>query len=147
MCDYDSLQRKTNKDKENYTNSLMYCGVIGIISSKSIVANDILSCYYLRQSVEQVFGFLKDDLGLLPIRKHNDATIRGYLFLQFIALIMFIKIREQVGNKYTVEKLLMVLSSLKCKIFTDQIIPAELTKEQKLILKNYDILVPRFLGI
>lgn len=125
----------------------IFCGILGLVSSKSIAAKEILACYYLRQSVEQVFGFLKDDLGLLPIRKHSDATIRGYLFLQFIALIIFIKIREKLPQKYTVEKALMVLSGLKCKVFTNQIIPAEPTKEQKIILKNYDILVPKYLGI
>ena len=147
MYEYSNLQRKTIKDKESYNNDLISCGIIGLISSKSIATKEILSCYYLRQSVEQVFGFLKDDLGLLPIRQHNDATVRGYLFLQFIALIIYIKIREKLEQKYTVEKILMILSGLKCKVFTNQVIPAELTKEQKLILKNYDILVPKFLGI
>ena len=147
MHEYGNLQRKTIKNKESYKNNLICCGIIGLVSSKSIATKEILSCYYLRQSVEQVFGFLKDDLGLLPIRKHNDATIRGYLFLQFITLIIFIKIREKLQQKYTVEKMLMILSGLKCKVFTNQVIPAELTKDQKLILKNYDILVPKFLGI
>lgn len=147
MHEYGQLQRKTTADKESYKNKLIFCGILGLVSSKSIAAKEILACYYLRQSVEQVFGFLKDDLGLLPIRKHSDATIRGYLFLQFIALIIFIKIREKLPQKYTVEKILMVLSGLKCKVFTDQIIPAEPTKEQKMILTNYDILVPKFLGI
>jgi transposase len=147
MHEYGQLQRKTTADKEAYNNKLIFCGILGLVSSKSIAAKEILACYYLRQSVEQVFGFLKDDLGLLPIRKHSDATIRGYLFLQFIALIIFIKIREKLPQKYTVEKALMALSGLKCKVFTNQIIPAEPTKEQKIILKNYDILVPKSLGI
>ncbi len=41
----------------------------------------------------------------------------------------------------------MILRGLKCKVFTDQTIPAELTKEQKKILKIYNILVPKNLGI
>ena len=147
MLNYDNLTRKTKADKVNYTKQLSMVGIIGLVSSKSIKEDEILSCYYLRQSVEQVFGFLKDDLNLLPIRHRNDETIRGYLFLQFIALIFFIKIRENIKNKYTVEKILMILRGLKCKVFENQVIPAELTKEQKQILEIYKILVPTNLGI
>lgn len=147
MLNYDNLNRKTKIVKTNYTKSLSVVGIIGLISSKSIPKQEILSSYYLRQSVEQVFGFLNDDLNLLPIRHHNDDTIRGYLFLQFLALIFFIKIRENIKNKYTVEKILIILRGLKCKVFDNQIIPAELTKEQKQISQTYDILVPKNLGI
>jgi hypothetical protein len=147
MLNYDNLSRKTKTSKANYTQLLSIVGIIGIVSSKSIPEKEILSSYYLRQSVEQVFGFLKDDLNLLPIRHHNDDTIRGYLFLQFLALIFFIKIRENIKNTYTVEKILMILRGLKCKVFDDQIIPAELTKEQKYISKIYNIIVPKNLGI
>jgi transposase len=113
MLNYDNLARKTKIDKTNYSKSLSIVGIIALISSKSISEKEILSCYYLRQSVEQVFGFLKDDLNLLPIRHRNDDTIRGYLFLQFLALIFFIKIRENIKNKYTVEKILMILRGIK----------------------------------
>jgi transposase len=147
MLNYDNLSRKTKGDKTNYTKLLSIVGIIGLISSKSIPEAEILSSYYLRQSVEQVFGFLKDDLNLLPIRHRNDDTIRGYLFLQFLALVFFIKIRENVKNKYTVEKILMILRGLKCKVFENQVIPAELTKEQKQISQIYNILVPKKLGI
>jgi transposase len=63
------------------------CGVMILVSSKKIEPQEVVSCYYMRQAVEQVFGFCKDDLSLLPIRRHNESTIRGYLFMQFLTLI------------------------------------------------------------
>ena len=118
-----------------------------LISSKDILSNEIVSAYYLRQSIEQIFGFSKDDLGLLPIRNHNDLTVRGYLFLQFILLILYIQIREKLFGISTVEQAIINLKKLKCKVFDKKIIPAEPTKTQRLIFEQNKILVPKFLGI
>ena len=81
--------------------------------------------------------------------KHQLMVIpvRGYLFLQFILLIFYIKIREKISANYTVEQTLLILRKLKCKVYDSQIIPAELTKNQKLIFEQTEILVPKFLGI
>lgn len=150
MQDYADLPKKTKVHKESYTSKLTSCGIIGLISSKSITNTEILDCYYLRQSVEQIFGFLKDDLGLIPLRKHSNDTIRGYLLLQFIALVIFIQIRQLLPKKYTVEKALLVLSALKCKVFEENIIPSEITEEQKMILSKYEqfkAMVPKILEI
>ena len=118
-----------------------------LISSKKIAISEVLSSYYLRQSIEQIFGFSKSDLGLLPIRNHNNDTVKGYLFFQFILLIFYIKIREKYLDTYTVEQLLLILRKLKCKVYETQIIPGELTKKQRLIFEQSEILMPNFLGI
>ena len=135
-------------DQEKYKLAYSSCGVMILVSSKEIPSNEVVSAYYLRQSIEQIFGFSKDDLGLLPIRNHNDLTVRGYLFLQFILLILYIQIREQlVPISTTVEQAIINLRKLKCKVFNDKIIPAESTKTQRLIFEQQRILVPNFLGI
>ncbi len=56
------------------------CGVMVLIASKKIPESEVVAAYYMRQSVEQVFGFCKDDLNILPIRRHSEDTVRGYLF-------------------------------------------------------------------
>ena len=100
-----------------------------------------------RQSVEQVFSVSKSDLSLLPIRNHNERTVRGYLFLQFILLILYLRIQDEISKDYTVEQLLLTLRKLKCKVFDDKIIPSELTKKQRIIFEDAEIIVPNFLGI
>lgn len=139
----DKSERDEKKDKLE----LLSCGIMILVSSKTIPVTEVLSAYYLRQSIEQIFGFSKSDLGLLPIRHHNDDTVRGYLFFQFIMLIFFIKIREQMSNNYTVEQAILILRKLKCKVFDDRIIPMELSKKQRMIFEQAKILVPKFLGI
>jgi transposase len=134
--DIDKAKTKLNK-----------CGIMILISSKNIEASEVVSCYYMRQSVEQIFGFMKDDLDALPIRRHNDDTIRGYLFLQFIILVIFVQLRQKLEFKYTVEQALLQLRNLKCKVFPDQLLIAESTKHQKNVFNLCNVLVPKSLGI
>ena len=137
------LERKKNKYKLEFSS----CGIMVLISSKKIAVEEVLSSYGLRQSVEQVFSVSKSDLSLLPIRNHNERTVRGYLFLQFILLILYLRIQDEISKDYTVEQLLLTLRKLKCKVFDDKIIPSELTKKQRIIFEDAEIIVPNFLGI
>lgn len=139
----DKSERNEQVDKLAF----LSCGIMILVSSKKMPVTEVLSAYYLRQSVEQIFRFSKSDLGVLPIRNHNDLTVRGYLFLQFLLLIFFIKIREKISNDYTVEQVLLILRKLKCKVFDTQIIPMELNKKQRAIFEHSKIMVPKFLGI
>jgi len=123
------------------------CGLMILISSKKIEAQEVVSCYYMRQAVEQVFGFCKDDLNLLPIRRHNERTIRGYLFMQFLALILFIELREKLLKLCTVEQALMLLRHLKCKVFEKELLISEPTKKQKEILDQISVMAPTSMGI
>lgn len=81
----------------------------------------MVSCYYVHQSVGKVSGFMKDDLDSLPIKRHNDETIRSYLFLQ--------------------------LRNLKCKTFIYQFLVDELTKYQKEVCSLCRVIAPKKLGI
>ena len=47
----------------------------------------------------------------------------------------------------TVEQAIMTIRKQKCKVFDKKIIPAELTKKQRLIFEQLKIIVPNFLGI
>jgi len=138
---------KSDRDQNADQLSFLSCGMMVLVSSKQIPVDEILSSYYLRQSIEQIFGFSKSDLNLLPIRNHNDKTIRGYLFFQFLLLIFYIKIREEYLKEYTVEQLAMILRRVKCKVYESRVIPLERDKKQREIFEQAKILVPKFLGI
>ena len=144
---YKYCNNKAEKNEVKDQLEFASCGIMILISSKKIKASEILSIYYLRQSVEQVFGFSKHDLGLLPIRNHNCETVKGYMFFQFLLLILYISIRKIFINEYTVEQVLLILKKLKCKVFDMKIIIAEKTKNQREIFEQSQILVPKFLGI
>ena len=89
--------------------------------------------------------FNKHDLSLLPVRHHNELTVRGYLFMQFLSLIIYISMREKIIACSTIEQALLTLRKLKSKVFKDKIIPLEITKQHKAIFNASTILVPNFL--
>lgn len=145
LQNYCKNKSSRNEDKDKF--EVANCGIMILISSKEIPQDEVLAAYYFRLSVEQVFCCAKSDLGLLPIRNHNEKTVRGYLFLQFLLLVIYLKIKEKFADDSTVEQMLLTLRKLKCKLFDHQIIPAELTKKQRLIFEQAGVLVPKFLGI
>lgn len=126
---------------------LQRCGIMILVSSLDFSPESAISSYYSRQAVEQVFGFFKDDLDSLPIRCHHEDTIKGYLFLQFLALILFTQLRVKLPNKFSVEQALLILRTLKAKLFDSQVVIAEKSKKVRIIFEALDILVPNFLGI
>jgi len=135
--------RDANQDSLTFAKA----GIFMLVSSKPIPTNEVMKAYYMRQSVEQVFGFAKSDLDLLPLRCHKDQTVRGYLFLTFLLLIVFIEIRKSLSQDFTVEQAMMITRQLKCKVFDNQIIVQELNKQQKKIFALCNTIVPTSLGI
>ena len=130
------------KIEENNKYAFLNAGIFMLISSQEIEINDVLSAYYTRQSIEQIFGFSKDNLDILPIRCHNNETIQGYFFLQFLLLVVYIGLRETIKEKYTVEQAIIIMRALKCKVYDNKIVISEATKMQKEIFEAAEILVP-----
>ena len=135
------------RDEQKDQWQLRCAGIFTLISSKEIAANELLSAYYMRQSIEQVFGFAKSDLEMLPIRCHSEETIRGYLFLNFLLLVVFTELRKKLEGIFTVEQALLLTQNLKCKIFSKEILVQEPTKKQKQVFELCDTIVPMKLGI
>lgn len=134
-------------EQENVDFYFKKSGVMILVSSKKIESTEVISSYYLRQNIEQIFGFFKDDLDSLPIRRHNDNTIKGYLFLQFITLILFLQFRKKLEEKYTVEQAVLLTRNLKCKVFEKNTLILESNRKQAEIYKLAGVVVPKNLGI
>ena len=56
-----------------------------LLSTRQIRADLILSHYYVRQDVEQVFDISKNYASLLPLNVEKEETFRGHLLMTFIA--------------------------------------------------------------
>lgn len=122
-------------------------GIMILISSFQISKEEVVPAYYIRQTVEKLFGFSKDDLNILPLRGHSEETVRGFIFLQFLSLIAFTQLKNKLGNKATVEEILFTMRNLKCKVYENEILISELSKKQRLIAESLNIMVPKKLGI
>ena len=118
-------------DEQDIEEAIRNKGKFVLISSMEIPINDVMPMYYMRQSAENLFGISKSFLDILPIRTHSIETFRGYLMLTFLALIVYLEYKKKLCNKYTVESALMEMSNLMCRIYENNIIVSEPTKNMK----------------
>lgn len=142
---FDALNNPAEKDDTQ--DKIAQAGMLILISSHALERTEILPSYYTRQSIEQIFGFAKSSNDLLPLRVHSELAINGYLLLGFIALILFVLVRQKLSEKFTVEQALLILRNLKAKIFDSSLIIAEASKKQKNILELLGCTVPTSSGI
>jgi transposase len=132
---------------ENTDSELLAKQIFILISSNVLDRKNVVPLYYKRQQVEQLFGISKDDFELLPLRVHSESTLRGYLLINFIALIIYVNLNNILGDKYRVEETLQIMRNLKCKVYTNKLLISERTKPQREILEHLELLVPKTTGI
>lgn len=142
----NALEEQETDEKEIEL-QLINRGIMILVSSFEIEKEEVISFYYMRQTVEQLFGFSKDDLKLIPLRVHKEETLRGYLLFIFIALTVFVLLKKKIGKNYTVEEVLFKMRNLKCKVFDNEVLINELSKQQKEIITMLNVIVPKKLGI
>jgi transposase len=136
-----SLDSELSKEEKNDLDQKMkVAGFFILLSRKPIDRHEVLPSYYTRQSIEQVFGFAKHNNNILPLRVHDEQSIRGYLMLIFLALIAFVSIRQKLQTP--IDKAFLALRNLKAKIFDDEIIVQEINKKNKDIFKALNIIMP-----
>ena len=141
----DSVDDGIIQDDENY--EIVNKGIMIVVSSFKIPKDEIVPFYYIRQTAEVFFGFSKDDLAILPLRVHSHEGIRGFIFLQFLTLIAFTQLKNKLGKTYTVDEVLLSMRNLKCKVYDNEIMINEVTKEQREMAEKLGVLVPKNLGI
>jgi transposase len=134
-------------DEESIEFELLKSGVMVLVSSFEIDKKEVVPLYYMRHLVEKLIGFSKDDLNLIPLRVHKEETLRGYLLLIFIALTVFAILRKEMGSEFTVEEALLIMRNLKCKVYDDEILVQELTKQHKKFVDKLNIIVPKKMGV
>jgi len=143
----DVTDEKEKHEEHELEYMLKTRGIMILVSSFKIDRSEVVPTYYIRQTAEMLFGFSKDDLKIVPLRVHSEGALRGFLFLQFLALIAFIQIKKKIGKEYTVEDVMLVMRNLKCKVYDNELVVQELTKQQKEIATLFGFLMPKTMGI
>lgn len=102
---------------------------------------ECLSLYRSKDVVEKGFDIMKNDIEVMPANVRKDSTMKGYLFICFLSLILrmrLMKMMREAGlsKMYSVEALMTELEKIRVMILPDgtQIV-TEQTKRQKEILK------------
>jgi len=102
---------------------------------------ECLSLYRSKDIVEKGFDILKNELDVMPANVRKDSTLKGYLFISFLSLILRMRLMKlmregDLVSKYSVEALVTELEKNRVMILPDgsQIV-TEPTKRQKEIFK------------
>jgi transposase len=132
---------------DEINDSLPFKGKLVILCSKDVPVNEIVPLYYTRQQVENIFGISKSFLDILPLRVHSVETLRGYLLLNFLSLIVYLGLKKDLKDHYTVEGALAELSNLSCKLFDNELLVCEPTKKVHHISDLLNVGVPNSLGV
>jgi hypothetical protein len=119
------------------------CGMFVIVSSIDIDINEILSYYYSRQAIEQVFDVCKNNINLLPIRCHNAETTRGHLFVSFITSVFYLLINAKFkATKHSATNAFSTLHYLLSKKIDNNFYIDELNRKMKEVLSILKISIP-----
>jgi len=127
--------KEDKKSEDEIKTELHNKGKLIMISSEDIDENEIIPLYYTRQRVENVFGVMKSELNILPLRVHGVETFRGYIFLNFIALIIELSIQQKLHSKFTLDEVFLTTRNVICKVFDNNIIINEFNKKTKQIFE------------
>jgi transposase len=138
---------KTNESAEKAMAKLKSAGIFVLLSPDKISSNDLLQLYYLRQSAEQIFEISKSYADILPLRVHNENTLRGILMINFLAVAIFKNLDKQLPENIPLANAFKFMRSQKCKVFDDgSIIPIEPNKRQRIIKDYVSNTVGKFSG-
>ncbi|MDR3186701.1 MAG: transposase [Christensenellaceae bacterium] len=87
------------KEIEEIREKLRRRGIFILLSSIKLPTDKILHFYYERQDIEQIFDFAKNDVDLLPLRVHSEATLRGHFMIVFFSTIAHVYMRRILEKK------------------------------------------------
>jgi transposase len=106
---------------------------------------ECLSLYRSKDLVEKGFDVLKNDIELMPVNIRTDSSLKGYLFIAFIALILRMRLTRlmvdsELNKKYSADGLFTELEKIKMMILPDgKRIVSEITKRQREILEGLHV--------
>jgi transposase len=99
-----------------------------------------LSLYKSRDAVEKAFSLMKNDLEVMPLNVKKESTLKGYLLVCFIALLISMRLSKMMSEanlvkKYSIDGIFTELEKIKLIVMPDERkIVSEITKRQKDIL-------------
>lgn len=130
---------EANEDElsdDEISKKLQRKGIFVLLSAAEITEKEILPLYYLRQSAEQIFQISKSHADILPLRIHSEDTFKGILLLNFLSVVLYINLRNQLPENMTVDSAVKEMRNLMCKVYDDDsVIHCEPNKKQRIILE------------
>jgi hypothetical protein len=123
--------------------NLLEKGFFIILSTINFTTSEVLLHYYNRQSVDQFFDYLNNNLNFVPSPADSQDVLNGSLMLSFISTVIFTYIDNKLKeNDLSLSNSLFSLRSLLGIVSKNTIIPSIPTKKVNDVLKALKISLP-----
>jgi hypothetical protein len=146
------LDRRDAGKKKNKDKPLDELGYFVLLSSEKLEVKEILPLYYMRQTIEQIFDFAKNDVNLLPLRSNKIETFRGHLMLSFMAVVALLTVRQSLKSRKKLANICPVtalkdMRFIKCEVFPDILVVTEGSKYSNYILNELKWVTPEMVQL
>jgi hypothetical protein len=127
---------------EALSRACQFVGMLVILSNDVGCAVEALRVYRAKDVVEKGFLRLKSSLDLARLRVHSDPAMQNKLFVGFVALILLshihnVMLEKGLYKKYTLKKVLRVLSKFRVQNINGDVISFAPTKEIRELYKAF----------
>ena len=126
-------------------------GKMILLSSRQAAWDDVLSLYRQRDEAEKQFDQLKNELELLPLRIQKTVSLRGLLFIFFVALLIRVHLLNRAREagllaRQSVDDIIFELSKLRAVSTGGRWMLTEVTKKVRTPLEKLKVPVPVGVG-
>ena len=127
---------------ETYSH-MQKAGLFMLVSSREVAKSSILSLYYTRNQVEEVFRLGKGEGKMLPLDIHNEDTLRGHLMMTLLSTAILKVLQDRlVKTGISVSEAFSVLSHQGALVYPDSLVTSEPVKKMNDIYKQFKIKCP-----
>jgi hypothetical protein len=129
--------------------SLKTTGWFVLLSNYVEDPQEAFDVYRMKDAVEKGFWKYKNNLNLDRLRIHSHERLKNKTFVAFIALILASYVHQIMKEKnlykhMTFDKVFITLAKLKVSTMSGQHFLRPITREQKDLLKNFDLPQPKY---
>lgn len=118
-------------------------GLFMLVATRPVAVDKVLSLYYTRNQIEEVFGVGKGNGKLLPLRIATEDTFRGHLLITFIVSVVLMLLRKEIKHAdISVESLFEELRHQQGIVYDDAIVPSVAVKKMNDIYKLFKMQCP-----
>ena len=124
-------------------------GFFVLVSNIDTSPEKLLDRYYGRTEIETALNCGKEYLGMLPLSKHNEATVNGKIMQDIMTLIVYLRIRKvTIPTGRSVSDYIYDLQSLDCyRRDDDTLVVSPPNRQSKEAYSLFGLKIPNTISI
>lgn len=132
-----------NESPNEIYGHMQEAGLFMLVSSRAVAKERILSLYYTRNQVEEIFRIGKGEGKMLPLDIHHEDTLRGHLMMTLLSTAVLKILQDRLQNtKLSPSEVFSVLSHQGALVYPNSLVTSEPVKKMNDIYKHFKIKCP-----